>query len=100
MLEWYFDKTNPDTGEDKLDLPYMHTADSFILSFNTIRGLINDTKLFGRDSDLHISDLNYFQKITQNVGKLQLQLTPEIELDGAVPLRNKSFTFTETIKYN
>ena len=55
MYEWYYDKMQQCFGEDSLELHYLDT-DSFILSFNPIKNLIEDLKHFKEDFDFNNLD--------------------------------------------
>ena len=94
MYDWYYDKMQPNFGEDNLELHYLDT-DSFIFSFKPIESLIGDLKHFKEEfdfSDLDPShDLN--SEINKKViGKMKLETAPELDLDEAVFLRSKSYS--------
>ena len=55
MYEWYYDKMKPFSGEDYLEFRHFNT-DSFVFSCKSIKGLIEDIKLFEEDFDF--SDLD------------------------------------------
>ena len=55
MYERYYDKMQPNFGEDNLELHYLDT-DSCILSFEPIKSLFEDSKYFREDFDF--SDLD------------------------------------------
>ena len=77
-----------------MELHYLDT-DSFIFSFNPIKGLIEDLKHFKDDFDL--SDLDpshelYSEDIKKVIGRMKLETAPELDLDEAVFLRRKSYS--------
>ena len=55
MYERYYDKMQPNFGEDNLELHYLDT-DAFIFSFKPIKSLIEDIKYF--EDDFDFSDLD------------------------------------------
>ena len=98
--EWYYDKMQPYFGEDNLELHYLDT-DSFIFSFKPIKSLIEDLKHFKEDfdfSDLVPSRELYSEANKKVIGKMKLETAPEPDLDEAVFLRSKSYSFN--IKQN
>ena len=100
MYEWYYDKMQPYFGEDNLDLHYLDT-DSFIFSFKPIKSLIEDLKHFKEDfdfSDLDPSYELYSEANKKVIDKMKLETAPELDLDEAVILRSKSYSFN--IKQN
>ena len=100
MYEWYYDKMQPYFGEDNLELHYLDT-DSFIFSFKPIKSLIEDLKYFKEDfdfSDLDPSHELYSEANKKVIGKMKLETAPELDLDEAVFLRSKSYSYN--IKQN
>ena len=100
MYEWYYDKMQLYFGEDNLELHYLDT-DAFIFSFKTIKSLFEDLKHFKEDfdfSDLDPSHELYSEINKKVIGKMKLETLPELDLDGAVFLRSKSYSLN--IKQN
>ena len=98
--EWYYDKMQPYFGEDNLELHYLDT-DSFIFSFKPIKSLIEDLKYFKEDFDFSYLDPShelYSQDNKKVIGKMKLEALPELDLDEAVFLSNKSYSLN--IKQN
>ena len=100
MYEWYHDKMQTSFGEDNLELHYLDT-DSFIFSFKPIKNLIEDLKHFKEDfdfSDLDPSHELYSEANKKVFGKMKLETAPELDIDEAVFLRSKSYSYN--IKQN
>ena len=100
MYEWYYDNMQPYFGEDNLQLHYLDT-DSVIFSFKPIKSLVGDLKHFKEDfdfSDLDPSHELYSEANKKVIGKMKLETAPELDLDEAVFLRSKSYSYN--IKQN
>ena len=95
MYEWYYDELQPYFGENNLQLHYLDT-DSFIFSIKLIENLMEDLKNFREDFDFSGLDSSHelYSKDNQKViGKMKLETAPEIDLDEAVFLRSKFYSF-------
>ena len=100
MYEWYYDKMPPYFGEDNLEIHCLET-DSFIFSFKPIKNLIEDLINFKEAfdfSDLDPSHELYSEANEKAFAKMKLETAPELDLDGAVFLRSKSYSLN--IKQN
>ena len=100
MYEWYYDKMQLYFGEYNLELHYLDT-DSFIFLFKPFKRVIEDLKYFREDfdcSDLDPSHELYSEDNRKFIGKMQLETSPELDLDGAVFLKSK--TYSLNIKQN
>ena len=90
----------PYFGEDNLEYHYLDT-DSFIVSFKPIKSLIEDLKHFKEDfdfSDLDPSHELYSEANKKVFGKMKLETAPELDINEAVFLRSKPYSYN--IKQN
>ena len=81
-------------GRDNLELHYLGT-DSFINSFQPIKGLIEDLKHFQEVFDF--SDLDQSHELIsevnkKDIGKMKLETAPDLGLDEGVFSRSQSFS--------
>ena len=80
--------------EGNLQLHCLDT-DSIIFSFKPIKNPIEDLRHFKEDfdfSDLDPSHELYSEENKKVIGKMKLEISPEIDLDEAAFLRSKSYS--------
>ena len=94
MYETYYDKLQPNFGQENFQLHYMDT-DSFVLSVNT-KGIIKDLKNLEDIFDFSNLDKNHelFSNKNKNViGFFKIETPKIIWIDEFVCLRSKIFAF-------
>ena len=77
--------------------------DTIVFSFKPIKCLISQLKHFSKDIDLGAIDPtheNFSKDNTKVIEKMNLESSPEIELDEAVFLRIKSYINKKTMELN
>ena len=93
IYETYYDKLQPYSGQEKLQLQYLDT-DSFILSVRT-KDIVKDLKNLEDKFDFSnlVSHELFSNKNKKIIGKFETETPKNIWIDEFVCLRSKMFSF-------
>ena len=92
MYETYYDKLQPYTGQEIIQLHYMDT-DSFVISVNT-KDVIKDLKKLEKYIDFSNLDKNhelFSNKNKKVIGKFKIETPKNIWIDEFIRLRSKMY---------